>query len=209
VKLKHDVLLYGAAPDHPEPLKTAPSDSLPEPLTPGYVEPALPFWTKLREWVELTGAALAKYRLADDTLTVCSARMNRYVSLLEDAARSELAGERLDDETRRFIAHIGDSVGQFTLLMTEPEIDRWDWAAGTDRDAAVVERTYRRSIAGCPLNGDLYSAAGSDGAIYAIAEIDGFLYLVKGAAFSYCEFTLPEGKIMTDGDRYEIVKKIR
>jgi hypothetical protein len=209
VKMKHDVLLYGSIPDHPEPLDTASlADSLPEPLTAGYVEPALPFWTRLREWVELTDRTLEKYRLTTDTLTACSARLYRYIALMEDAARRELNNERLPDETCRFIAHIGDSIRQFTLAMIEPKIDRWEWTAGTDRSAAVFEKVFRRDIAGSPSNGALYAATGNICNIYAVVEIDGYLYLTKGAAFSYDEFSMPKGKDLKDEDWQEMRRKI-
>ncbi|MDR1153842.1 MAG: DUF3160 domain-containing protein [Bacteroidales bacterium] len=194
VKMKHDVLLYGVVPDHPEPPDAAAlPDSLPEPLTMGYVEPALPFWVKLREWLELTDKTLEKYRLTTDTLTVYSARLHRYITLMEDAARRELNSERLPDDTYRFIAHVGDSIYRFTLAMIEPEIDRWDWTAGTDRTVAVLEKAYRRHIAGSPSNGSLYAAVGNIDNIYVVVEIDGYLYLTKGAALRYDEFSMPEG----------------
>jgi len=157
-KMKHHLLLYGVVPDYPEPLTiAAPADTLAETVTLGYVEPALPFWTKLREWVELTEK---NYRFITDTLPVFNERMHRYVALLEEAARSQKNNERLPDETYRFIAHIGDSIQQFTLSMIEPKIDRWDWTAGTDRTVEVNK-------------------------IYVIVEIEGHLYLTKGATFGY------------------------
>ena len=159
-KLKHNVLLYGVVPDHPEPLPaTSLTDTL-SPLTVGYVEPALPFWTKLREWVELTDKILTAYQLTNDTITAFSAQIHRYVALMENAVRKQQNNERLPDETCRFIAHIGDSIQLFTLSMIEPKIDRWDWVAGTDRSVAFNQ-------------------------IYVIVEIDGKLYLTKGATFSY------------------------
>jgi len=159
-KMKHNVLLYGVVPHHPESLTMdSPTDTLPKPLILGYVEPALSFWTKLREKVELTEKTLKNYRLITDTLTVFSERMYRYVALMEDATRRELNNERLPDETYRFIAHIGDSVQQFTLAMVEPN--------------------------------DLHTATGNINNIYVIVEIGGYLYLTKGATFSFHEFYIP------------------
>ena len=187
VKLKHDVLLYGVVPDHPEPLSTAAeSDTLPAPVTLGYVEPALPFWTKLREWVELTDMTLKKYQLVTDTLAAQTELLHFYVALMEDAARKELNSERPDDDTYRVIAHIGGLVEDFTLSMITPQIDRWAWAEGTDKSVAVFEKIYRSSAE----NGVLYAATGNAGNIYVIAEIDGRLYLTKGAVFT-CEYGYP------------------
>jgi hypothetical protein len=209
VKMKHDVLLYGAVPAHPEPLDTALPDSLPESLTMGYVEPALPFWVKLREWLELTDKTLKKYQLTTDTLTIYSARLLRYITLMEDAARRELNRERLSDDTYRFIAHVGDSIYRFTLAMIEPEIDRWDWTAGTDKTVAVFEKAYRRHIAGSSSNGSLYAAVGNIDNVYVVVEIDGYLYLTKGATLRYDEFSMPEGKELKDEDWQEMRRILR
>ena len=202
VKMKHNVLLYGVVPDHPEPLTIAsPVDTLPQPLIMGYVEPALSFWTKLREWVALTEK---NYRLITDTLPVFSERMYRYAEIMEDVARRELNNERLSDETYRFIAHIGDSIRQFTLSMIEPEIDRWDWTAGTDRSVAVFERVHQRYAAENSSNDILYAATGNVNQIYVIVEIDGNLYLTKGATFSCHEFSMPHEKELKDQDWQEM-----
>jgi hypothetical protein len=92
--------------------------------------------------------------------------------------------------------------------MIEPEIDRWDWTAGSDRSVAVFEKVFRRNIAGSPSNGALYAATGNVGSIYVIVEIDGYLYLTKGAAFTYDEFSMPEGKELKDEDWQEMRRKL-
>ena len=201
VKMKHDALLYGIIPDHPDPLDTvAVRDTLPVPVKLGYVEPALPFWTKLREWVELTEETLKKYHLMTDTIETQTALLHRYVTLMETAAQKELDNESPDDGTYRFMAHIGDSIEQFTLSMITPEIDRWEWAAGTDQSIAVCKKVYRRNVKGCPKNGDLYAATGNVGNIYVMVEIDGYLYLTKGAMFKFHEFSMPKGKELNETD---------
>jgi hypothetical protein len=201
VKMKHDVLLYGVIPEHPEPLEAAVErDTLTAPATFGYVEPAFPFWTKLREWVVLTDETLEQYQLKTDTLNAQTERLYRYVALMEDAAQKELDNERPDDETYRFITHIGDSIEHFTLSMIEPEIERWEWAAGTDQSIAVCKKVYRRNVARCPKNGALYAATGNVNNLYVVVEIDGYLYLTKGAVFKYYEFPMPKGKELNEAD---------
>ena len=210
VKLNHDVLLYGIIPNHPDPLPaSSPVDTLlPESFILGYVEPALPFWTKLREWVELTDKTLKDHLLTTDTLTIFTERLHRYVALLENAAFSQLNNERLSDETYRFMAHIGDSIQQFTLSMIEPEIDRWDWAAGTDKSVAVFKKINLPNVTGNLPDSIMYKAVGNINCIYVIVEIDGFLYLTKGAAFSYHEFFMPSGNVLQDKDWVEMKKNL-
>ena len=210
LKMKHNVLLYGVIPDHSEPLPTpSPTDTIfSQPLTLGYVEPALPFWTKLREWVELTDKVLKNHQLTCDTLVAISERMHRYVALMEDAVQRQLNNERLPDETYRFIAHICDSIQQFTMSMIEPKIDRWEWTAGTDRSAAVFEKIYQRNETQNPSDDVLYAATGNINQIYVIVEIDGYLYLTKGATFSYHEFFMPPEKTLKDEDWQEMRRKL-
>jgi hypothetical protein len=205
VKMKHSVLLYGEIPDHAPPLPaTSMADSLLQPLAIGYVEPALPFWTRLREWVELTAQTLERHQLQTDTLIACTNRLHRYVAMLEDAARLQLHNERLPDEALRWMAHAGDSICQFTLMMIVPEIDRWEWAAGTDRSVAVAEKVFRRDVAGSASNGTLHATTGHVNNLYVIVEIEGLLYLTKGAAFSYTEFPMP-----LDADHYDRSRPFR
>ena len=203
VKMNHDVLVYGVVPDYPEPLPSSfPTDTLPEPLNLGYVEPALSFWTKLREWVELTEKNLNDYQLTTDTLTVFTERLHRYITMLEDAAHRQQNHEMIPDETNRFITHIGDSIEQFTLSMVKPEIDRWDWAAGTDKSVSIFEKTSATN----PSDSVMYKAIGDINNIYVIVEIDGYLYLTKGATFSYHEFYMPQDIDLKDKDWIEIRK---
>ena len=56
--------------------------------------------------------------------------------------------------------------------MIKPEIDRWEWTAGTDKSIAVSH-------------------------IYVVVEIDGYLYLTKGAVFKYHEFTYLQINILS------------
>jgi hypothetical protein len=209
MKSKRDMLLYGAIPDYPEPLDTAVvCDRLPEPVTLGYVEPNLPFWKSLRERIAGTDKVLKKYNLTTDSLSSRTKTMLRYAAFMEDATRKELNNQRLPDEAYRFIAHIGDSIEQFTLSMIEPCIDRWSWAAGTDKSVAISEEVYRRNVTGSPKNGTLYAATGNANAVYVIVEIDGYLYLTKGAMFGYYEFPMPKGKDPGEKDWREMLRQL-
>ncbi|MDR1864718.1 MAG: DUF3160 domain-containing protein [Bacteroidales bacterium] len=194
VKWKHDMLLYGNVPDHPEALpdKVSDADSLPPPVTVGYVEPNVLFWKKLREWVEMTEDMLNDHALMTAGLQVRSGQVLRYVSFMEDMAGKQSRNEIPDAGAYRFIAHIGDSIEQLSLSMIDPPVDRWQWTEGTDRQVAVTEKIFARNVTGCPRNGVLYAVAGNVRLIYVVAEINGYLYLTRGATFGYDEFVTPE-----------------
>jgi hypothetical protein len=93
--------------------------------------------------------------------------------------------------------------------MIKPEINHWDWTAGTDRSVAIFEKAFQRNTTGNPSNDVLYIATGNINNIYVIVEIDGYLYLTKGASFSFHEFSMPRGKELKDVDWQEMRKKIR
>jgi hypothetical protein len=76
--------------------------------------------------------------------------------------------------------------------MVEPEVDRWAWVEGPDKTVSVSGEIYRRDIPGGRDNGVLCASTGNTCNIYAVAEINGYLYLAKGAVFDYREFILPE-----------------
>ncbi len=210
VKAKHDLLLYGAIPEYPDPIDTTGvvRGGLPEPIVLGYVEPNLLFWKKLRERIELTDKVLKKFRLTTDTLNLRTESMLRYISFAENATRKELNNERLSEEEYRFIEHIGADIEQFTLSMIEPSVDRWAYTAGSDKSAAVLEEIYQRNVPGCKKNGIGYAATGYADNIYVPVEIGGYIYLTKGAVFGYYEFPMPARKDFGEKDRDEMLKQL-
>ncbi|MDR1667702.1 MAG: DUF3160 domain-containing protein [Bacteroidales bacterium] len=189
-KWRHDMLLYGEIPDHPEPLPApmADSDSLPEAITLGYVEPNVLFWEKTLEWMQFTEDFLKKYQLMTPDLQLGTARLKRYLSQLKAIAEKQAVSELPDHADCRFMAHIGDSIGQLSLSMVTPTVDRWQWVKGPDRSSSVKEQLYRRTAS--PQT-SLFAQAGSVNCLYATVEINGFLYLTRGAVFDYLEFTSP------------------
>lgn len=183
------MLLYGTIPEYPEPKNAAITNTLPLEQTLGYVEPDALFWEKMSEWINLTNRMLHNYKLASDSINHRTNRLLQWTAMMNQAVAKELNSEQLPNETHRFISNIGDSIQQFTLSMIEPHVDRWDWLAGTDTTIAATQQIFQRTVANCPKNGLLYASVGSIYNIYVIVEIGSFLYLTKGATFSYKEFT--------------------
>lgn len=189
-KWKHDLLIYGVIPDHPDPLpvRSVGSEALPEAITPGYVEPNPLFWEKTLEWMQFTENFLKKYQLMTPDLQLRTDCLQRYLTRLKNVTDKQAGNELPDRSDYRFMTHIGDSIGQLSLSMVTPPVDRWQWTAGPDRCAAITETLYRRTT---PPIASLFAQAGNVTCLYAIVEIDGFLYLTRGAAFDYLEFVAP------------------
>jgi hypothetical protein len=169
------------------------------------VEPNILFWNKLNELITLTRNTLAKHNLLGE-LKVKSETLQNFVNFLIEVSKKELAKKPLSPEEYRKIKHIGGAVEDFTLnVVLEREIERnyygekpWSLVKGPERSIAVVADIYTRNIPNDSRSGILHVATGKANEIYAVVEIGGYLYLTKGATFSYYEFVTPEGVRLTD-----------
>lgn len=95
---------------------------------------------------------------------------------------------------------MGSSIEYFTLSVVDPDLhlDDWSLVQGPDKSIAIVADIYTRNIRGCNKNGILHIATGNANNIYVVVEIEGNLYLTRGATFSYYEFVQPLGTRLTD-----------
>ncbi|MDR0330427.1 MAG: DUF3160 domain-containing protein [Chitinispirillales bacterium] len=207
-ELKHDFILYA---DQPYAAESGGCDEyyLPEPDRElGYVEPNALFWNKLNELITLTRNMLAKHNLLDNELKTKSEKLQDFVTFLIDASKKELANKPLSAEEHKRIAVIGGAVENFTLSVLDPDGlgggSSWWLVQGPDRSIAVAADIYTRNIPGDPKNGVLHAATGKANEIYVVVEINGYLYLTKGATFSYYEFVMPQGSRLTDEEWQKI-----
>jgi hypothetical protein len=69
---------------------------------------------------------------------------------------------------------------------------------GPDKTIALTVDIYTRNVPGCPKNAILHEATGYGNTIHVLVEINGLLYLTRGAVFSYYEF--PYETRLTDED---------
>jgi hypothetical protein len=77
--------------------------------------------------------------------------------------------------------------------------------SGTDKEVAVVADIYTNNQG--DKAGILHSAVGYANDLYVVVEIGGYLYLTKGATFSYYEFPVPLNQRMTDEEWQDMLKK--
>jgi hypothetical protein len=225
-ELKHDAALYADQPAALEmggcadPLFLPKSD-----IEVGYVEPNILFWTKLDELVKLTNNTLAKHNLLDVAgLRGKSDELQKFVTFLIGASKKELAKQPLSAEEYKTIKGIGGAVENFMLTVIDPDFDttylleeftmknefmeRWHYIKGPDRSIAVVADIYTRNMPNNdPKNGVLHAATGRANEIYAVVEINGYLYLTRGAVFSYYEFIMPPSTRLTDAEWQKIEDK--
>ena len=195
-ELKHDAILYGEQPMSAECGDGGP----PAPVVVGYVEPNLKFWNKMAEMVSLTQKLLKKNDLLTPDIKGKTEQLSDYISFLIQVTKKELAKQPLTETEYQTIEYMGSSIEYFTLSVIDPDLhlDNWSLVQGPDKSIAVVADIYTRNVMDCPKDGILHVATGNANNIYVVVEIGGYLYLTKGATFSYYEFVQPLGTRLTD-----------
>ena len=90
----------------------------------------------------------------------------------------------------------------------DQELMNWNDVQGADKFMALVADVYTANADNNPEKSILYEAVGRADEIYVVVEIDGYLYLTRGAVFSYREFREDIGALrLTDEDWQQLLKK--
>ena len=196
-ELKHDAILYA---EQPMAAECGGGSDFPDPILVGYVEPNMPFWTKMQELLALTRSLLEKHGMMDEKLRERTEQLEHYIAFCIDATRKELAGEMLEESDYATIKYLGSSLEWFTLSVVDPDLllSNWELVQGPDRSVAVVADVFTRNVPDCKKCGILYEATGNADIIYVLVDIGGRTYLTRGATFSYYEFVKPLGERLTD-----------
>ena len=204
-ELNHDAILYGEQPMAAECGGAGP----PDPIVVGYVEPNLPFWRKMENILQATRLILQQNDCMTDDLKGKTDQLNDYVTFLIQVTEKELRGEKLTEPEYRTLEYMGSSIEYFTLSVVDPDLhlDDWSLVQGPDKSIAIVAGIYTRNIRGCNKNGILHIATGNANNIYVVVEIEGNLYLTRGATFSYYEFVQPLGTRLTDEEWQKMLEE--
>ncbi|MBO4722237.1 MAG: DUF3160 domain-containing protein [Muribaculaceae bacterium] len=185
-ELKHDAILYAKQPMGAE----CGGGGLPEPYVVGYVEPNVAYWAKAIELLDATSKVLTKNNMMTPEMEFITTQMREQAQFLLNVSKKELAGTPLAEEEYHKIERIGSEFEYLTLQIMEAEPGtRWDMGVtGADRNIAVVADVYTANADNNPTKSVLYEAVGPAHSIYVVVEIGGYLYLTRGAVFSYREF---------------------
>ena len=189
-ELKHDAILYAKQPAGAECGGYGPE----EPIVKGYVEPNIGYWQLAITLIDATEAVFNKYNLATEKTHDISNRMREEAQFLLNISQKELNGKKLNNEEYNQIEVIGSTFENISLdLLRQPEQEYlygWDSVEGADRSVAVVADVFTANHSNIPLPEKviLYEAVGPAYEIYVVVEIEGLLYLTRGAVLSYREF---------------------
>jgi hypothetical protein len=129
-------------------------------------------------------------------------RLREQAEFLLAVSEKELRGEPLSEEEYNSIEIIGATFENISLdLVRENDqfLMGWDNVESADKEISVVADVFTSNGENNPEKCILYEGVGPAYEIYVVVEIDGYLYLTRGAVFSYREFDRPLGEQrMTD-----------
>ena len=189
-ELKHDAILYAKQPFGAECGGGGP----PEPIVKGYVEPNVGFWRKAIVLLDNTARLLKEQNMLTDKISGATDRLKEEAEFLLAISEKELAGKPLTDEEYGQIECIGSTFENISLDLVrqkDQELTGWDDVQGADKKVALVADVYTANANNNPEKSILFEAVGDADEIYVVVEIDGYLYLTRGAVLSYREFIQP------------------
>ena len=208
-ELKHDAILYAK-----QPMLAECGDGGPEPpVVKGYVEPNVKFWEKAIALVTRMDKVLTTYNLQTEKAKAVYERIKEMAEFCRDISKKELNGGKITDEEYNQIEIIGSTVENISLdLVSEDNemLQGWSDVVSTDKKVAVVADVFTAAGENVAIDDKcvLYEGVGPAYEIYVVVEIDGSLYLTRGAVLSYREFTrLLSDPRMTDEEWQEELKK--
>ena len=193
-ELKHDAILYAKQPFGAE---CGGGDELPPPVTKSYVEPNIAFWTKAVELIDALIGTLNRYQLLNDETRELAEEVKGEAKFLLNISKKELEGKAVTDQEYETMRVIGAQYEHITLGLIaneDEELMGWYNVTGADKSVAIVADVYTANADNNPKKSILYEAVGPADEIYVIVEMDGMLYLTRGAVFSYREFKRPIGE---------------
>jgi len=188
-ELKHDMVLYTEQPSGAE---MGGGEDVPPPQYVGYVEPNVEFWKKCLEMLDLNSKMLSDNGLLTDNIKKRNDELKEIADLLLKISLKELSGQKVTNEEFNAIAYIGGKFENLTLKIIETTESAMSTVTTPERYVALATDvyTYRKMC--------LEEGVGMGDEIYVIAEINGLLYLTRGAVFSHYEFKQPSADRLTD-----------
>ncbi|WP_298312429.1 DUF3160 domain-containing protein [uncultured Aquimarina sp.] len=206
-ELKHDSILYA---EQPMAAECGSGEEVPSPYTVGYVEPNIGYWNTAIELIDLTKSVLERNKLLNTNISRITTGLRENAEFLLSASKKELAGKNLSVQEYGQIEIIGSTFEWLTLDLVKQKdqyLDGWHNVKGADKSVAVVADIYTANSPNNPDMGILHVATGNVNDIYAVVEIEGYLYITKGAVFGYHEFHIPLGNRLTDEEWQEMLEK--
>ncbi len=158
----------------------------------GYVEPNPQLYSRLASLAAMTREGLLSRGLLNERDADSLQRMRDLSLMLKDISEKELSNTALSDADYALIRSFGVQLEHFWVEALRDKTDgnvakMWDNPAGLIADVATD-----------PNGTVLEEGTGYISQIYAVVPLDGKLRIVRGAVYSYYEFTWPVSDRLTD-----------
>ena len=206
-ELKHDAILYAKQPMGAE----CGGGGLPEPVVKGYVEPNVGFWKKAVELLDNTAKLLKEQKMLTEKVEAATTRIREEAEFLLRMSEKELAGKPISDEEYDQLKCVGATFENISLdLVRQPDqyLMGWSDVEGADKKVALVADVFTANADNNPNKSILFEAVGDADEIFVVVEIDGYLYLTRGAVLSYREFIQPiDEPRLTDEEWQQQIEK--
>ena len=186
-ELKHDAILYAKQPMGAECGGYGP----PDPVLKSYVEPNIAFWQKAITLLDNTKNILQSFNLETEKSITGTNALKEIADMLLNISKKELSGGTITDEEYNSLEIIGSSIEYLSLGLIKDKgtfLDNWNDVTGADKKVSLIADVYTANADNNPKKSVLYEAVGPAHTIYVVVEIGGYLYLTRGAVFSYREF---------------------
>ena len=146
----------------------------------GYVEPNRNLWQACQTLLNNTRVFFSdRDKLSKKSATRLNELMET-ITFLDNISQKQLASTRISDEEYQRISFIGNECHNLCLKMINPNYStRWQ--------KIVTEMAFATNVYQSDSGKNLIGGIGNPGYIYAVVEIDGFLYLTRGAVYNYYE----------------------
>ena len=142
--------------------------------------------------LSLNKEILQENGLLTEKLDYRNKELSDMASLFLRISNKELRKQTLSNEEFDSLSFIGGKVESLTLKIIESDQGSASLVTTPERYMAVATDVYTYN------DKCLQETVGMGDDIYVIAEINGLLYLTRGAVFSHYEFTGPSSERLTD-----------
>jgi hypothetical protein len=188
-ELKHDMVLYIEQPSGAE---MGDGGEIPPPQKIAYVEPKVDFWSKCIDLLELNKRVLNENGLLTKSLNNRNQELSDLASFFLKISKKELDGKYLTKQEFDSLSYIGGEIERLTLHIIDSRELFISNVSTPERYLAIAADVYTYN------DKCLEEAVGMGDEIYVIAEINGLLYLTRGAVFSHYEWKQPTANRLTD-----------
>ncbi len=186
-ELRHDTILYAK-----QSYTVRATGAMPEPeRPPAYVEPRPQVYARLAALTRQTREGLESRGLLDKEPREKLERMESLLLALKTMAEKELRGETLSAEEYATLRRIGSTLESLTTF--SPVIQE-EVASEADERMAIVADVHTDPNSGQVLE----EGVGDAFTLYVLVPVEGQVWLMTGATFSYYEFKQPMADRLTD-----------